>query len=120
MEQINYDDIQLPKKVSDILEYDLWSLQHVAAGMVRTVVNPVKFSAFTSIFIHQGSAEADINLLTHKIQGPCIVNINAGDIVLPREISDDFDSTANDASKSSEISRGRTMSPALMLTMQGP
>ncbi|MBD5339085.1 helix-turn-helix transcriptional regulator [bacterium] len=93
MEQINYDDIQLPKKVSDILEYDLWSLQHVAAGMVRTVVNPVKFSAFTSIFIHQGSAEADINLLTHKIQGPCIVNINAGDIVLPREISDDFDAS---------------------------
>lgn len=93
MAHIKYDDIHLPEKVSDILEHEFWILQHVAPGMVRTVINPVKFSAFTSIFVHRGTAEADINLLTHKIKGPCVININRGDIVFPRSISDDFDAS---------------------------
>lgn len=93
MERIKYDDINLPVKVSDILEQDFWCLQHVSLGMIRTVINPVKFSAFTSIFVHQGTAEADINLITHKIEGPCIINIAAGDIIYPRYISDDFDAS---------------------------
>lgn len=92
-EIIKYDDIQLPEKVSDILEHEIWSLKHVSPGMVRTVTNPVKFSAFTSIFVHKGEAEADINLLTHSIKGPCVINIAAGDIVFPRKITDDFDAS---------------------------
>lgn len=93
MEKLKYDDIQLPEKVSAILEHDLWSLQHVKAGMVSTVTNPVKFSAFTSIFVTSGTAEADINLITHRITAPCVININAGDIVFPRSISNDFDAS---------------------------
>ena len=92
-DSINYDDIHLPEKVSDILEHDFWSLQHVMPGMVRTIRNPVKFSAFTSIVVHKGTAEADINLITHSIKGPCLINIAAGDIVFPRSISDDFDAS---------------------------
>lgn len=93
MEKISYDDIHLPEKVSDILEHDFWTLQHVSPGMVRTVVNPVKFSAFTSIFVSQGSAEADINLITYRIEGPCMINVGAGEIVCPRNISDDFEAS---------------------------
>lgn len=91
--RILYDDIKLPSKVSDILRLDFWILEHVHAPMVKTVKNPVKFSAYTSIFVHSGSCCADINLLSHKIEGPCIVNVHEGDIVLPREVSDDFDAS---------------------------
>lgn len=90
---IRYDDIRLPKKVSDILELDFWILQHVSPIMVRSVHNPVKFSAYTSIFVHSGSCNADINLLSHKIVGPSIVNVAANDIVFPRNVSDDFEAS---------------------------
>ena len=93
MEKISYDDIHLPEKVSDILMHDFWTLQHVAPGMVRTVVKPVKFSAFTSIFVTQGTAEADINLITYKLEAPCMINVGAGEIVYPRNISDDFEAS---------------------------
>ena len=93
MEKISYDDIHLPEKVSDILMHDFWTLQHVAPGMVRTVVNPVKFSAFTSIFVTQGTAEADINLITYKLEAPCMINVGAGEIVYPHNISDDFEAS---------------------------
>ena len=91
--RILYNDINLPEKVSDILELDFWILEHVSPLLVRTVTNPVKFSAFTSIFIHSGSCEADINLVTHSIKAPCIVNVACGDIVLPHNVSDDFDAS---------------------------
>lgn len=93
MEKILYNDIHLPDKVSDILELDFWALQHVGAAMVRTVTNPVKFSAYTSIFVTRGTAEADINLIAHRLEAPCVVNVSAGDIVHPRIISDDFDAS---------------------------
>lgn len=93
MEKILYNDIHLPEKVSDILELDFWILQHVAPAMVCTVTNPVKFSAFTSIFVQRGTAEAEINLINHRIEGPCVLNIGSGDIVFPRWISDDFDAS---------------------------
>lgn len=96
---ILYNDINLPEKVSDILELDFWILEHVSPMIVHSVKNPVKFSAFTSIFVHKGSGEADINLITHKFQGPCIINISGEDIVLPRNISDDFDASFTVMSK---------------------
>lgn len=91
--RILYNDINLPEKVSDILELDFWCLEHVKANLVRTVVNPVKFSAATSIFVHQGECSADINLVNHVIKAPCIVNIGSGEIVLPKDVSDDFDAS---------------------------
>lgn len=91
--KILYNDINLPKKVSDILELDFWILQHVSPQMVKTVTNPVKFSAFTSIFVHRGEGEADLNLVSKKIKAPCVINIFADDIVLPKYISEDFDAS---------------------------
>ncbi len=87
---INYDDINLPQKVSDILQQDFFLMENVPARMVRTVKNPVKFSAFTSIFLTKGSCMADINLRKYKITAPAIVNISPDQIVLPSEVSDDF------------------------------
>lgn len=87
---INYDDINLPEKVSNILQHDFFMMENVPAVMVKTVTNPVKFSAFTSIFVTQGSCEAEINLISHHITAPAIINISSGQIVTPHKVSDDF------------------------------
>lgn len=87
---INYDDINLPQKVSDILQQDFFLMENVPAGMVLTVKNPVKFSAFTSIFITRGSCVADINLIKRKISAPAIINISSDQIVMPSDVSEDF------------------------------
>lgn len=91
--RITYDEIKLPEKVSDILAHDFWMLRHVPTLMVMAVNNPVKFSASTSIFVHQGSCEAEINLLKYNIQGPCIVNVGAEGIIEPKNVSADFDAS---------------------------
>ena len=90
---IRYDDINLPDKVSYILEHDFWIQEHVSPLMVRTVLNPVKFSASTCILIHKGDCAVEINLRTYRFKGPAMVNIDIDDIVLPKNISDDFDAS---------------------------
>ncbi|MDE6811092.1 MAG: helix-turn-helix domain-containing protein, partial [Muribaculaceae bacterium] len=90
---INYDDINLPRKVSDILQLDFFLMENVPAIMVKTVRNPVKFSAFTSIFVTRGKCEADINLIHREIQAPAIINVSSDWIVQPNEVSDDFEAS---------------------------
>lgn len=90
---INYDDIPLPKKVSDILQQDFFLMEKVPAVMVRAVTNPVKFSAFTSIFVTRGSCQADINLIKRDIKAPAIINIPSDHIVMPSNVSDDFEAS---------------------------
>lgn len=90
---ILYDDINLPEKVSNILLHDFWIQEHVLPFMVRTVTNPVKFSASTCIFLHSGECSVEINLRTYKVKAPALVNINIDDIVLPKNVSDDFDAS---------------------------
>lgn len=90
---INYDDIPLPNKVSEILAQDFFLMEKVPAIMVRSVKNPVKLSAFTSIFITHGECEVDINLIHRKIKAPAIVNVAADQIVMPSKVSDDFEAS---------------------------
>lgn len=87
---LNYDDIDLPEKVSNILQHDFFMMEDVPAMMVKTVVNPVKFSAFTTIFLTKGSGDVDINLVNYHIEAPAILNISADHIVIPHNVSDDF------------------------------
>lgn len=87
---LRYDNIPLPKKVSEILKEDFWIIENVSPMMVKAVTAPVKFSAYTSIFVTSGSCIADINLIPHKIFGPAIVNISSSHIMQPYDISDDF------------------------------
>lgn len=87
---LKYDNIPLPQKVSEILEHDFWILENVNPLMVKTITSPVKFSAFTSIFVISGSCSADINLISHRIEAPAIVNISSSHIMQPYDISDDF------------------------------
>lgn len=90
MPEILYNEIVLPQKVSEILEHDFWILDNVSPLMVKGVTSPVKFSAYTSIFLREGSCTADINLRTYKLEGPCIINIPSSHIMQPYDISDNF------------------------------
>ncbi len=87
---LKYDNIHLPQTVYEILEHDFWILENVNPLLVKTITSPVKFSAFTSIFVTSGSCSADINLISHRIEAPAIVNISSSHIMQPYDISDDF------------------------------
>lgn len=124
---INYDDIDLPEKVDDILQHDFFMMENVPAMMVKTVVNPVKFSAFTSIFLTKGSCDADINLVHYHIEAPAVLVISAEHIVMPRNVSDDFTASfmvyskklvesIGTAIKSSGKFRFATFKPSISLT----
>ncbi len=87
---LKYDNIPLPKKVSEMLEDDFCVFNNVNAQMAKAVTSPVKFSAYTSIYLREGSCSANINLLTHTITAPAIVNIRSSQIMQPFEVSENF------------------------------
>lgn len=84
-------DIPLPEKVDNILDADFWMLKNIRAGMLKSLSDPVKFSASTSIFVRRGSFSVEINLIRLELEGPCIVNIGADQILCTYDVSDDFD-----------------------------
>lgn len=89
---LKYDN-SIPVDVSHILSQDFCVFRHIRAGMLDGVVNPIKFSAFASIFLTQGSCKIDINLITYKLQAPCIINIRLNDILQIKEVSPDIDTS---------------------------
>lgn len=88
---INYDNINLPQRVDDMLQEDFWILDNLSGDMLNMMIEPVKFSSFTSIFVKRGVCKADINLISHDITGPCLVNVRSTEILQPTYISNDFD-----------------------------
>ncbi len=87
---INYDII-LPENVDNILSKDFWMLEHLTREMLMSATDPVKFSASVSVFVKKGSAIADINLITSKIEAPCLVNIHRDQILQMKYVSSDFE-----------------------------
>lgn len=83
-------DVALPTRVADILDRDFWLHTDLTAALVRPVTSPVKFSAAVSVYVERGEATIEINLREYHITGPCLVNIRSGDILMTREVSDDF------------------------------
>lgn len=84
-------DIPLPEDVNEILKRDFWMLRKITAPMLKAMVEPVKFSSTTSIYVRSGKCKAEINLMQIEIKAPCIVNIHTDNILRPYEVSDDFD-----------------------------
>lgn len=93
MEQILKYDVELPETVSDILTHDFWLFDNFNAAMLGSLTEPVKFSAFTSIYVKQGECVADIDLVSYKIKAPCIVLVRKGQILQPSSYSSDFDAS---------------------------
>lgn len=96
--EIHYS-ISLPEKVDNILSAEVWMLEHLNKAMLTSSSDPIKFSAYTSVFVRKGEADADINLITYKIKAPCLVNIRKGQILQMKFVSDDFDAVFTVLSK---------------------
>lgn len=89
---LNYD-LKLPDEVGNILKVDFWVLLHCNRSMLPVLADPIKFTSTVSIFVKAGECRVDINLISHRIISPCIVNIRPEQILQLKFVSDDFDAS---------------------------
>lgn len=83
-------DFEITEKVSNILSSDFWVFKNFSKWMMPSLLDPVKFSSNVSIYLSTGKIEADIDLINHKIEAPCIINIRSGQILQIRNFTDNF------------------------------
>lgn len=83
-------DMNLPEKVSNILSTDFWVLKDFSCAMIPDLPDPVKFTSNVSVYVKKGSCNVSVNLLSLKVEAPCIVNIRAGQILQLSSVSEDF------------------------------
>ena len=50
-------DMELPEKVSNILETDFWVLERFNIGMLPVLADPIKFTSNVSIFLKKGTVK---------------------------------------------------------------
>lgn len=86
-------DLDLPEKVANILSTDFWVLEKFNHRMLPKLSDPVKFTSNVSVLVKKGSCKADINLISHNITSPCIVNIRSSQILQLKYVSDDFEAS---------------------------
>mgnify|MGYP000756930191 CR=1 FL=1 len=84
-------DMELPEKVSNILETDFWVLERFNIGMLPVLADPIKFTSNVSIFLKKGNCKADLDLISHDISAPCFINIRRSQILQLNYVSDDFE-----------------------------
>ncbi|MDE5712888.1 MAG: helix-turn-helix domain-containing protein [Muribaculaceae bacterium] len=90
--ELHYN-MELPEKVTNILETDFWVLEQFDKGMLPVLADPIKFTSNVSIFLKSGECQVDIDLITHDISAPCVVNIRRSQILQLKSVSEDFDSS---------------------------
>lgn len=90
---LTYSNINLPQTVSKILEEELWVLENIGPEMIKSVTEPVKFSANTWIFVKSGGCRAEINLVNYNVEAPAFVTIKNKQIMMPYDISEDFNAS---------------------------
>lgn len=83
-------NLDLPEDLSKILDEDFWMLENVDPTMFQSLTEPVKFEATTWIIMTQGTAKADINLISYDIKAPSLVIVRGTQIMQPTYISPDF------------------------------
>lgn len=86
----NYNiDIPDNSNVEEILDSDFWISRQVPLTLIRSISTPVKFTSNASIYMSSGESEIDIDLICYKVKAPAVINIRAGQILMPRKLSDD-------------------------------
>lgn len=88
--RLDYGYANLSMNVDEILGRDFWIFDNFSALMLPAMTEPLKLSATVSIYVRTGSAKVNINLMSFDIQAPAIVNVRAGEIMQPTEMSPDF------------------------------
>ncbi len=84
--------MDLPEKVSNILENDFWVFDKFNKNMLPSLPDPIKFTSNVSVIVKSGTCKIDINLISHTISAPSIVNVKSSQILQLNEVSSDFDS----------------------------
>lgn len=101
--QFKYN-IDLPQSLDAILDQDFWVIDNVRPQMFQSLSEPVQFAANTWIFVKSGVCNAEISLISHKIEGPAFVAIRRSQFLMPTYISDDFEAAVVVMSKRFEES----------------
>lgn len=83
-------NLHLPDELSKILSEDFWMTENVDRTMLQELREPVKFEASTWIIVTQGTAKAEINLVSYDIKAPALVIMRGAQIMQPTYISPDF------------------------------
>lgn len=83
-------NLDLPDELSKILSEDFWMTENVDRTMLQELREPVKFEASTWIIVTQGTAKAEINLVSYDIKAPALVIMRGAQIMQPTYISPDF------------------------------
>ena len=83
-------NLNLPQELSAFIGQEFWILEDIGPDMLTSLMDPVKFSANSWIFVYQGHCEADLNLINYKISGPTLVMVESSQILYPRFVSRDF------------------------------
>ena len=86
-------DIAGGKTVADILGSEFRIYRHLPVEKIPAIDEPVKFTSNASIYMRCGECAADIDLMSFRIQAPSIVNIRAGQILVVKKVSEDFDAS---------------------------
>lgn len=83
-------NLDLPDELSKILSEDFWMTENVDRTMLQELREPVKIEASTWIIVTQGTAKAEINLVSYDIKAPALVIMRGAQIMQPTYISPDF------------------------------
>lgn len=84
-------NLDLPETLDAILDQDFWVVDNVRPMMFQSLTEPVKFAANTWIFVKRGYCDAEISLISHKVQAPAFVQIRRSQFLMPSYISADFE-----------------------------
>lgn len=90
---LKYSDFALSSPVEEILKEDLWVFSGYNALMFRLTKEPVKFSAYASVFFKRGWCRIQVSLRQIEVHAPAIVSIRDGEILQLNECSDDIDAS---------------------------
>ena len=90
---LNYNNLDLCEKVSDILATDFWVLTKFTSSMIPVITDPIKFTSNASIFVKTGKCRFEVDLMSYEMEGPFIVNIRGSQILQFDYFSEDFDSS---------------------------
>lgn len=91
---LKYNDFALSKTVEEILQEDLWVFNGYNALMFSfSKGEPVKFSAYASVYLRKGSCKVLLSLRQMEIKAPAVVSIREGEILQLFECSDDLDAS---------------------------
>lgn len=86
-------NIDLVEDIKNILAKDFWVYCHFTGTMIPELTDPLKFTSNCSIYVKEGEGNVEIDLMSYKFKGPCIVNIKEGQILQSADFKGNFEAS---------------------------